>query len=136
MSACDFELMEPNNSTRWAACKSFISFLDLVKAIRLTMRVWIFLILAGICLAEQERNDRSKINLYIAFFSGYVFIFKKSFKYFEHLKIFQMWLTLMYLLLMPNPSASSNIFWPCSNIFDRVQYFLNVFKHFWPCSNM
>jgi len=35
-----------------------ISFLNSVKAIRLTMRVWIFLILAGICLAEQERNDR------------------------------------------------------------------------------
>merc|ERR1711935_51893 len=34
------------------------SFLDSVKAIRLTMRVWIFLILAGICLADQERNDR------------------------------------------------------------------------------
>ena len=38
--------------------------------------------------------------------------------------------------LMPNPSASSNIFWPCSNIFDRVQYLLNAFKYFWPCSNM
>ena len=23
-------------------------------------------------------------------------------------------------VIMPNPSASSNIFWPCSNIFDRV----------------
>ena len=32
--------------------------------------------------------------------------------------------------LMPNPSASSNIFGPCSNIFDCVQYFLNVFKYF------
>jgi len=34
------------------------SFLDSVKAIRLIMRVWIFLILAGFCLAERERNDR------------------------------------------------------------------------------
>ena len=37
---------------------------------------------------------------------------------------------------MPNPSAILNIFWPCSNIFEGVQYFLNIFKYFWPCSNM
>ena len=64
MSACGCELIEPNNSTRWAECKSLLSFLDSVKAIRLIMRVWIFLILAGFCLAERERNDRSN---YIAF---------------------------------------------------------------------
>ena len=33
--------------------------------------------------------------------------------------------------LMPIPSASSKIFWPCSNYFDCVQYFLNMFKFFW-----
>ena len=35
-------------------------------------------------------------------------------------------------LPMPIPSASSKIFWPCSNFFDCVQYFLNKFKIFWP----
>lgn len=35
-------------------------------------------------------------------------------------------------ILMPIPSASSKIFWPCSNFFDCVQYFLNTFKFFWP----
>ena len=29
---------------------------------------------------------------------------------------------------MPIPSASSKILWPCSNFFDRVQYFFNIFK--------
>ena len=33
-------------------------------------------------------------------------------------------------ICMPNPSASSNIFCPCSKFFDCVQYFLNVFKYF------
>ena len=34
-------------------------------------------------------------------------------------------------ILLPIPSASSKIFWPCSNVSDRVQYFLNTFKFFW-----
>ena len=40
------------------------------------------------------------------------------------------------LHLMPIPSASSKIFWPCSNFFDCVQYILNVFKFFWPWSKV
>ena len=42
----------------------------------------------------------------------------------------------LYHLLMPIPSASSKIFWPCSNFFDCVQYFLNTFKFFWPWSKV
>ena len=37
---------------------------------------------------------------------------------------------------MPIPSASSKFFWLCSKCFDRLQYFLNVFKYFWPRSNL
>ena len=40
------------------------------------------------------------------------------------------------LTFMPIPSASSKIFWPCSNFFDCVQYFLNTFKIFWPWSKV
>ena len=32
---------------------------------------------------------------------------------------------------MPIPSASSKIFWQCSNCFDHVQYFLNTFNFFY-----
>ena len=38
--------------------------------------------------------------------------------------------------LMPIPSASSKIFWPCSQFFDLIQYFLNLVKYFWAWSNV
>ena len=31
---------------------------------------------------------------------------------------------------VPIPSASLKIFWPCSKIFDLIQYFLNLIKYF------
>ena len=38
--------------------------------------------------------------------------------------------------LMLIPAASSKIFWPCSNFFDRVQYFLKTFNFFLPWSKV
>ena len=37
---------------------------------------------------------------------------------------------------MPNPSASSKIFFLTFKIFWQRSIFLNVLKYFWPCSNM
>ena len=46
-------------------------------------------------------------------------------------------IVIWHMFLSPiEPSASSNLFCPHSNLFDCIQYFLNVLKYFWPCSNM
>ena len=41
-----------------------------------------------------------------------------------------------YSRLVPYPSASSKIFWPCINFFDLVHYFLNTCNFFWPWSKV
>ena len=51
---------------------------------------------------------------------------------------FQLSIVILHIFLSPiellsNPSATSNLFCLYSNLFDCIQYFLNVLKYFRPC---
>ena len=65
MSLCEIKINEPTKLLSFPSPSVVFSFKLSVKVNRLTMRIWIFFALLGLCLAKQEeRNDRSKFRIF------------------------------------------------------------------------